>query len=159
MILKSKTSLLGLILLILYFLQYFLKIEWNWLLNLQQGQMFRRWSGLALAILIAFQWVLTFTRVIPKLRKYSVKMNTIHKWIGAISPIVFYIHSINLGYGYLLLLTYIFFANALMGYINLDVIKSTNETLFKGWMIFHVAFSMIITIVMFFHIAMVFYYK
>ena len=86
-------------------------------------------------------------------------MNTIHKWIGAISPIIFYVHSMNFGYGYLLLLTYIFFANALLGYINLDVIKSSSEALFKGWMISHVAFSMIITILMFFHIAMVFYYK
>lgn len=159
MIINNKTSFIGLLLLILYFLQYFLNLEWNWLLELQQDQMFRRWSGLAVAILIAFQWILTFTRVIPRLRKHSMKMNTIHKWLGAISPLLFYVHSINLGYGYLLLLTYIFFANALLGYINLDVIKSTNETLFKGWMISHVTFSMIITILMFFHIAMVFYYK
>jgi len=159
MILKNKTSFIGLVLLILYFLQYFLNLDWHWLVELQHGQMDRRWSGLALAIFIAFQWVLTFTRVTPKLRKHSIKMNTIHKWIGALSPIFFYIHSVNFGFGYLLLLTYIFFANALLGFINLDVIKSTSNILFKGWMIAHVAFSMFITIVMFFHIAMVFYYK
>jgi len=156
---NNKTSYIGLLLLFLYFIQYFLKLEWSWLLNLQQDQMFRRWSGLALALFIAFQWVLTFTRVIPKWRKHSIKMNTIHKWIGALSPIIFYVHGMQLGYGYLLVLTIIFFTNSLLGYINLDLIKSTSNLLFKGWMILHVSFSMIITILMFFHIAMVFYYK
>jgi len=156
---NNKTSFIGLLLLLLYFIQYFLKLEWSWLLNLQQDQMFRRWSGLVLALFIAFQWILTFTRVIPKFRKHSIKMNTVHKWIGALSPIIFYVHGMQLGYGYLLVLTIIFFTNSLLGYINLDLIKSTSNLLFKGWMILHVSFSMIITILMFFHIAMVFYYK
>lgn len=86
-------------------------------------------------------------------------MAGLHKWAGALSPIFFYMHSMGMGYGYLALLSYIFLANALLGYINLDVIKNNSELLFKGWMILHVAFSLIITILMFFHITMVFYYK
>lgn len=156
---SNKSSFLGLTLLLLFFIQFFFDLDWNWLSQLQQKQMYKRWSGLGLAIFISFQWVLTYTRIIPKLRKYALKMNLIHKWLGAISPILFYIHSINLGYGYLLLLSYIFFANTLLGYINLDFIKSNNNILFKCWMIAHVAFSIIVTIIMFFHITMVFYYK
>jgi len=155
----KRTTIIGVILLLLYFLQFFLKLEWKWLSDLQQEQMYRRWSGLGLAIFILFQWFLTFTRIIPKLRKNAMKMNTIHKWLGAISPLLFYIHGMNLGYGYLLLLSYIFFINTLLGYINLDIIKNNSNLLFKGWMITHVALSIIITIMMFFHIAMVFYYK
>lgn len=154
-----KSTLLGILLLLLFFLQFFLKLEWNWLVELQQQELYKRWSGLGLALFITFQWILTFTRVTPKLRKHALKMLVFHKWIGAISPILFYIHSINLGYGYLLLLSYIFFTNTLLGYLNLDVIKNKSLLLFKGWMIFHVAFSIIVTILMFFHIIMVFYYK
>jgi len=155
----NRSTILGLILLLLFFIQFFFKLEWNWLLELQNKQMYKRWSGLGLAIFILFQWILTFTRIIKKLRKYALKMNTIHKWIGAISPILFYIHSMNLGYGYLLLLSYIFFINTLLGYINLDVIKNNSNILFKGWMICHIAFSIVITIMMLFHISIVFYYK
>lgn len=155
----NKSTYLGLTLLLLFFIQFFFDLDWNWLSQLQQKQMYKRWSGLGLAIFISFQWVLTYTRIIPKLRKYALNMNQVHKWLGAISPILFYIHSMNLGYGYLLFLSYIFFANTLLGYINLDVIKSNNNLLFKGWMIAHVAFSIIVTIIMFFHITMVFYYK
>ena len=156
---SNKTTLLGLVLFLLYFIQFFLKLDWNWLLDLQNKQMYKRWSGLGLAIFIIFQWLLTFTRIIPKLRKNAMKMNTIHKWLGAISPLLFYIHSMHLGYGYLLLLSYIFFANTLIGYINLDIIKNNSNLLFKGWMICHVAFSIIVTIIMLFHITIVFYYK
>lgn len=154
-----KSTILGLILLLLFFVQFFLKIEWHWLLDLQQEQLYRRWSGLGLAIFIIFQWFLTFIRIIKKLRKHAIKMQFIHKWIGAVSPILFYIHSINLGYGYLLLLSYIFFTNTLLGYLNLDVIKNKSMLLFKGWMISHVAFSIIVTIMMLLHITIVFYYK
>lgn len=154
-----KSTLLGILLLFLFFLQYFLKLEWNWLLELQLKQLYKRWSGLGLALFITFQWVLTFTRIISKLRKHAIKMQVMHKWLGAISPILFYIHSMGLGYGYLLLLSYIFLVNTLLGYLNLDVIKNKSMLLFKGWMISHVAFSIIVTIIMFFHITMVFYYK
>ncbi|WP_303317916.1 hypothetical protein Q4Q34_18565 [Flavivirga abyssicola] len=159
MLINNKSSLIGLIFLSAFFLQFFLKLEWNGLLELQQQEMYKRWSGLVLALFIIFQWVLTLTRIIKKLRKYAMSMQTIHKWLGAISPLVFYIHSMSLGYGYLLLLSYIFFSNTLLGYFNLDVIKNNNDLLFKGWMIAHVALSIIVTIMMVFHIAIVFYYK
>ncbi|MBU3821638.1 hypothetical protein KO566_06170 [Flavobacteriaceae bacterium XHP0103] len=159
MVITNKPSIIGLVLLLLYFFQFFFNIKWEWLGNLQITEMYKRWSGLVLAIFILFQWALTFTRIIKRLRKYAMKMVDVHKWLGAISPVLFYVHSINAGYGYLSLLTYLFFANALLGYVNLDVIKSSNELLFKGWMIFHVLFSIVITVLTFFHIGVVFYYK
>lgn len=160
MVFKSNTStIIGLILLIVYLIQYVLKIEWPWLLELQEEQLYKRWSGLVLAIFIVFQWVLTFARVVKRGRKYNMKMQRFHKWLGAVSPLFFYFHSMALGYGYLLLLSYIFLFNALLGYINLDVIKSKNDLIFKGWMMAHVALSIMITIIMVFHIGTVFYYK
>ncbi|WP_379884336.1 hypothetical protein [Mariniflexile soesokkakense] len=126
---------------------------------MQQEEIYKRWSGLGLALFIVIQWLLTFSRIINKLKKYSFKVTNLHKWFGALSPLLFYMHSMSFGYGYLMLLTYIFIINNFIGYFNLDVIKSTNEVLFKGWMITHVAFSMVITLLMVFHISMVFYYK
>lgn len=159
MVLSSKTTLIGLVLLTAFFLQFFLALQWNWLYELQQDEMYKRWSGLGLALFIAFQWVLTLTRVVKKWRTKAMTMLTIHKWLGAISPLLFYIHSMAMGYGYLLLLSYIFFSNTLLGYFNLDIIKNNSDTLFKGWMIVHVALSIIISIMLVFHVAVVFYYK
>lgn len=156
---KNKSTIVGLILLLAFFVQYFLSLEWGWLYQLQNDEMYKRWSGLFLAVFILFQWVLSLTRTINKWKKHAMKMQNIHKWLGAISPVFFYVHSMGMGYGYLLLLSYIFFSNTLIGYFNLDVLKSNSEALFKGWMITHVALSLIVSIMMIFHITMVFYYK
>ena len=155
----NKLTSIGLLLLLLYLMQFILGLKWEWLYNMQQEELYKRWSGLGLALFIVIQWLLTFSRIVKKLKKYSFKVTNLHKWFGALSPLLFYIHSMSFGYGYLMLLTYIFLVNNFIGYFNLDVIKSTNEVLFKGWMITHVAFSMVITILMVFHIGMVFYYK
>ncbi|NMH88764.1 hypothetical protein HHX25_14720 [Flavivirga sp. Y03] len=159
MVINSKSTLIGLVLVSVFFLQFLLKLEWHWLFELQQQEMYKRWSGLVLALFIAFQWILTLTRVIKRFKKHAMSMQAIHKWLGAFSPLFFYMHSMSLGYGYLLLLSYIFFSNTLLGYFNLDIIKNNSDLLFKGWMITHVALSIIVTIMMVFHITMVFYYK
>jgi sulfoxide reductase heme-binding subunit YedZ len=156
---KTKSTYIGLILLLLFLIQFVMDFKWDWLYNLQQDEMFKRWSGLGLSLFIAFQWSLTLCRIIKKFKKYAFKITNFHKWIGAISPLLFYLHSMELGYGYLALLSYVFLTNTLIGYFNLDVIKSTHKTLFKGWMIVHVVYSIIITLLMVFHIGVVFYYK
>lgn len=159
MTINNKPTIIGLLLLSLFVIQFVFKLEWHWLLSLQQEEIYKRWSGLVLASLITLQWLLTLTRVVKKLRKHALKMTSIHKWLGAVSPLVFYVHSMSMGYGYLLLLSYLFFSNALLGFINLDVIKNKSDWIFKSWMIIHVAFSIIITVLMFLHIGVVFYYK
>ena len=151
---------IGVFLFILYIVQYFLPVKWEWLYNLQEhNQLYKRWSGLAIFLLIIFQWVLTLSRIWKRFWKYSNQLNTVHKWIGAFSPILFYIHVMEFGYGYLALLSYLFFANMLLGVVNLDIIKSKKEWVFQSWMITHVAFSVIITFVSVFHIGVVFYYE
>lgn len=156
---QKAITIIGLVLFCSYVLQDILALKITPLEQLQSQEMFKRWSGLAVALFIAFQWFLTFTRIIPKLRKHSLKLTEIHKWIGAFSPILFYIHATTYGYGYLALLSYVFFTNMLLGAINLDIIKSQKEWIFKGWMIAHVSLSMLITAILFLHIGTVFYYK
>ncbi|NIJ44386.1 cytochrome b561 [Wenyingzhuangia heitensis] len=156
---QKAITFISLVLFCSYILQDILGLKIPFLENLQSQELFKRWSGFAIALFIAFQWFLTFTRIITKLKKHAVTFTKIHKWIGAFSPILFYIHATSYGYGYLALLSYVFFANMLLGTINLDVIKSHKEWIFKGWMIAHVSLSMLITVILFLHIGTVFYYK
>ncbi len=158
---NRSTSLLylGITLFTLYILQYALGLKWEWLYQLQLDESYKRWSGLFVSIFIVFQWILTIVRVSKKLRVHTLKFTTLHKWIGVISPLFFYFHALEFGYGYLALLSYIFFANMLLGTVNLDIIKSQKNWIFQSWMITHVAFSIVITFLMIFHVGVVFYYK
>ncbi len=144
---------------LLYILQYLFDLKWEWLHHIQLNENYKRWSGVLIALFILFQWVLTVTRVSKKLIIHSQKYARLHKWAGALSPILFYIHALEFGYGYLALLSYIFFANMILGTINLDIIKSQKNWIFQSWMIIHVVFSIVITFLMFFHIGVVFYYE
>ena len=149
----------GSTLFLLYIIQSVLPVKWEALDVLQHEQMYSRWSGLVLALFILFQWLLTLTRVVNKWKKHSIKFTSWHKWIGAISPLIFFFHSMEFGYAYLFVLSFVFMVNMVLGTINLDVIKSSKEWVFQSWMITHVAFSFIITFVMLYHVGVVFYYK
>lgn len=149
----------GITLLVLYVLQDIFNWRWEWLYNLQLNESYKRWSGVFLMTFILFQWLLTLTRIIPRFKKISFQLTSYHKKIGALSPLFFYVHAMEFGYRYLFMLSIIFFTNMLLGIVNLDIIKSHKNWVFQSWMILHVALSVIITAIMFFHIGVVFYYE
>ncbi|MBW1297661.1 hypothetical protein [Aquimarina litoralis] len=151
--------LIGFVLFVLYILQFTLDIKWQWLYDLQLDERYKRWSGVFVGAFIAFQWILTLTRTSKKMMKHSIRFALLHKWIGVLSPIFFYIHALEFGYGYLALLSYIFFINMILGTVNLDIIKSQKEWIFKSWMVTHVLLSVVITFLVVFHIGVVFYYE
>ncbi|MFY0598484.1 MAG: hypothetical protein JXR03_02355 [Cyclobacteriaceae bacterium] len=149
----------GLTLFALFILQDLLGWKWDFLYELQDDQMYRRWSGLVLSLIILFQWSLSLVRSRPKWEELSLKFYNIHNWIGAFTPLLFYIHSMQLGFAYLLVLSLTFFGNFLLGMFNLDVIKNKSQIIFQAWMILHVACSFFITLLTIYHIWVVFYYE
>ncbi|KAA1248157.1 hypothetical protein [Aquimarina sp. RZ0] len=151
--------IIGFTIFTVFIVQYLLELRWQWLYELQLDENYKRWSGVFVGAFIIFQWILTITRAFKRLRIYAVRFTSLHKWVGITSPLFFYVHAMEFGYGYLALLSYIFFINMILGTINLDIIKSQKDWIFQSWMITHVALSIIITFLMFFHIGIVFYYK
>lgn len=149
----------GSILFILFVLQDLLDLRWQALFDLQQDEMYRRWSGLGLSLVILFQWTLSLVRTRPKWQELTLTFYNVHNWVGALTPLLFYLHSMQLGFAYLFVLSLTFFGNFLMGLFNLDVIKSKSMLVFQGWMILHVACSFFITFLTIYHVWVVFYYE
>lgn len=150
---------IGISLFILFILQDLMPLKWDYLEGLQNKQMYRRWSGLFLSAFILFQWSLSLVRTVPRWQDKSLSYHTIHTWLGAFTPLFFYIHSTKLGYAFLFLLSLTFLVNFLLGMFNLDVLKSKKQWYFQGWMISHVALSIFITLLTVYHIWIVFYYE
>ncbi|PWJ42868.1 hypothetical protein [Sediminitomix flava] len=144
---------------ILFLLQEIFELRWVALEELQETQSYRRWSGLGLFLIIAFQWTLSLIRVVPSWQTLSITFKSIHNWLGAFTPLLFYVHSMHLGFAYLFVLSLTFFGNFILGMFNLDVLKSRSQVLFQGWMILHVACSFFITFLTVYHIWIVFYYE
>lgn len=156
---KNAYLYIGISLFIAYCMQEILAIRWEYLHALQQEESFKRWSGLVLFVYIGLQWSLTLFRTKKKWETFSPVVMDIHKWMGAFSPLMFYIHSMETGYAYLFILSITYFINVFLGFVHTDTIKSKAWWYFQAWMIAHVAFSLVISVIALYHIWIVFYYN
>lgn len=151
---------IGLFLFALYLLQLLIPVSWNSLSELQQNEQYKLWSGLFLFIVILSQWSLSFGRAILQLNyDTTLKMIKWHKWIGVFAPVAYYFHSARPGYGLLLLLTIIFFADLLTGYLNDKSVLIKGSTLYYLWLVPHIILSVVVLGLTFVHIWIVFYFE
>lgn len=151
--------IIGTILMVLYLVQEWFGLRWNYLYDLQSDEIFKRWSGLALSIFILLQWLLTIVRIVKRWQGRSFEFTEIHKWMGALSPLFFYFHAMEFGFAYLFILSVGYYINVVLGLLNPDVVKLKTNWYLQSWMISHVSISLLISIIMFYHIWIAFYYK
>ncbi len=149
---------LGILLLALFFVQDVFQIRWQWLQELQRDETYKRWSGLVLAIYVTGQWCLSALRMRDETRA-SRRMYSIHYRMGALAPLFLYIHSVQLGHAYQLALTSVYFANAFVGLFNQEFWNITSRLFQYYWMIVHVTLSVLVVILMVYHLFIALYYK
>lgn len=148
---------LGFTLITCYLLQWLVPFEVDRLLELQTNDDYKFWSGLALATLFASQWTLTYARVVLQREGQAfIKVVKAHKIVGSLSPILYYTHSCDPGYGFLFVLTFIFIINHILANINLD---GLTLTMYNVWLSIHIFFSFVILILAISHIVIVFQFK
>jgi methionine sulfoxide reductase heme-binding subunit len=111
-------------------------------------------------VYIYSQWLLTFKRTYTSDQKPQQGLN-LHRWSGALAPVFFYIHSARFGYGYLLFISIIYFTNFIVGNINpqgLNIHRYINNY-YSLWLRAHIIFSCLVSLMIIYHIYVVFYYK
>lgn len=150
---------IGYTLLAFYLVQEVFDLRWGFLEELQLGESYKRWSGFVVGGFMILQWSLTFVKVVKRWSEHAFLFTLIHKWMGALSPIVFYAHAMEFGFAYLFFLSISFYLNVLLGLINTDEIKLKADWYFQGWMILHVSISTLLTALMFYHGFIAYYYK
>ena len=123
----------------------------QWLHDLQNIEFYKMASGVALAAFLLFQWYLSSLRVRGRLRR-AKRQYALHKKVGIWAPVLFYAHSVTLGYAYLLILSSAYFANTLVGLINPQTIRVRSKAYYYTWMIVHVALSVLVIALMVYHL-------
>ena len=107
-------------------------------------------------IYIGWQWHIFLAR------QRGVKIQgllLLHQRSGAFAPILFYLHSAQAGYGYLAVLSWIFFANIIVGVASPLGIKIRSKTYTASWVILHVLLAALTVILAVFHAYIAVYYK
>ncbi len=144
---------LGLLLTLAFGVQDLFELKWPWLESVQKVENYRIGSGIFLALYILGQFILPVKRWQGKTRD-AVRHYKLHKLQGALAPLIFYIHSTQLnGYAYLKLLTYVYFANFLLGLFNHERISNPKfkKTYLFYWLPVHIFLSVILLGIIVFH--------
>ena len=150
--------LTGSFFLVLYFTQLNLNLRWEWLDNLQNNEVYQQLTGLLLLAYVIMQGRLGFQR----LRKPNMPFRSSlanHKIYGVFGPALFYIHSMDIGFAYQVVLAFVFLGNSLVGYLSPQAIKFRNKWYALSWIILHVGLSILTLVLMLFHIYVVYYYS
>ena len=73
-----------------------------------------------------------------------------HQIAGAFSPVLLFLHSTRLGFGYLLLLSTVYVANNVVGLVSPSVFPRL-EMLVPFWVIAHIALSVLLAALVVYH--------
>jgi hypothetical protein len=148
--------LVGLTLLVLYVVQDVYALKPSWLVEQQQKQIYRQITGLLLLSYLFAQWALARTRLAGN--QASRRELDLHRWLGALAPLVFYIHSADPGYSYQYVLSAVYLGNCLLGSFNREVVKIARPSFWSGWLAVHIGLAVSFSILALFHIYIVFSY-
>ena len=76
-----------------------------------------------------------------------------------LAPVLFYIHSVQIGYGYLAILGWLFLGSILIGIANPVGIRIRNRYYRVSWVTIHVMLAVLTVVLGLFHAYIAFYYK
>jgi len=147
----------GSVLLGLFVLQLVAGVQWATLSALQSNNLYKQLTGLILGIFIARQFWLG--RVRTHSQTTSLKAQFVrHRWQGALAPLLFFVHSITLGYAYTLMLSVVFLANIVVGLLNIEVVRVRTPIYLTAWTVVHVSLAMATVGLAAIHVYVVYFY-
>ncbi len=141
---------------LLYLVQDILGLRWEWLADLQTVDLFKYVTGTALLFYMGWQWWLFYSRI--KGRNLR-RLLSWHQKTGALVPLLFYLHSVEIGYGYLAMLSWIFLGNMLVGAASPLGIKVNNRYYTASWGVVHVSMAALTVVLALLHAYIAVYYK
>ena len=140
----------------LYLAQDAAGLRWQWLDQIQTNDLYKYATGCLLLAYVGWQWYLFIARQ----RRMRIQAWLIwHQRSGVLAPVLFYIHSVHIGYGYLAALSWVFFANILLGAASPVGVRLRSRAYTALWTIAHILFAALTLLLALFHAYIAFYYK
>jgi len=146
----------GYCLLLLYIAQLQFDIKLEFLYELQQNSVYKQITGYLLFIYVAYQFRLAKVRNNIKMLAHVISL---HKIQGVFAPLVLYIHSMQLGYAYQVLLSILFLSNCAIGLLSPQQLKTRNVTYSNVWLVAHVTIAVLVVALIFYHFYITYWYS
>ena len=149
---------LGMSLVTLFTAQLLLGLRWEWLVQLQADEVYRQITGYLLLAYILLQSRLGIKRLCQHLNSLRKEFDS-HKIQGVFAPVLFYIHSTEVGFAYQMFFAFVFLGNCIVGYMNPHALKCGNRLYLMSWTITHISLAILTLALMSFHIFVVYTYS
>jgi hypothetical protein len=151
------TSLAGAVMWLLFLAQLEHGFEWPRLSAWQGQTWYKVASGSLLAGFVCFQWLLALLRV----NRWARAARALYPWhqtVGAFSPVLLFLHSTRLGFGYLLVLSTVYVANNVVGLVSPSAFPRL-KVLLPFWVVAHIALSVLLAALVVYHAWTALYYE
>lgn len=143
--------IVGLLALVAFMMQALGHQHWTWLAALQGNAVYKQVSGFVLLAFIAYQWRFSVLRARGETHR-ALAMIKRHKWLGALAPLFFYVHSQGLGYAYTRAMTVVFFTIFLTGLCNFEILRIRKPWFQPTWVMVHVGLSSALLLLLGYHV-------
>jgi hypothetical protein len=142
---------------VLFLEQLGLELDWSALRAWQSRFPNKVATGALLALFLSFQWLLAICRI-GGLMRAAKALYPLHQTLGALAPLLLFLHSTRLGFGYLVVLSVVYLANNLVGLVNPSAFPRIKSVL-SVWTIVHIALSVLVVVLTAYHAWTALYYE
>ncbi len=146
----------GIVLVGAYLAQDALGLKWVWLGELQTVDVYKYATGSILLAYLGWQWYLFLARLKGR---NSRTVTALHQRSVALAPILFYAHSVQTGYGYLAILSWVFLGNLLVGSVSPVGLRVRSRAYMACWGAIHVTLAVFAVALGLYHAYIAVYYK
>ena len=150
--------LAGMVLVAVYVAQAFGNWSWDRLAALQQIELYKQMTGLALILLFAEQWRLSAARMDGR-SKFAGRLLISHRNWGVVAPALLLMHANSFGHAYIRVLCLAFLGLISLGLLHQPIIRLNRSWLTTGWLIIHVALATMLIYLIGYHAFNSFYYE
>jgi hypothetical protein len=133
----------------LFMEQLALGTDWGALGVWQAQRWYKIASGSLLAGFVCFQWLLALSRV-NRWARAAKALYSWHQAAGAFSPVLLFLHSTRLGFGFLLALSTVYVGNNVVGLLSPSAFPRLKAVL-PFWVIAHIALSVLLAALVVYH--------
>lgn len=149
--------LTGTLLILAYLAQLISGWRWEWLAALQENELYKQLTGLALASFFLMQWRLSLARMSGM--SPATRLLGSHQQYGALAPLLLYLHAISTGYAYIQVMSLAFLALVALGLLQQPLARVNRAPLNTVWLVTHVALAALLVLLIGYHAFNAFYYE
>jgi hypothetical protein len=154
----NQLALVGMILIVAYAGMAVAGWHWPWLVSLQEIELYKQLTGLAMVLLFAAQWRLMLVRAQGAPRRPGRMLLSHRNW-GVLAPVLLYLHASGFGHAYVQFMCLAFLALLALGFMHRPINRLNQSWVMTTWLVTHIALAAMLMLLVGYHAFNSFYYE